>query len=133
MAIVFGVSCLATADDVNTAKTGWVTVRKAGGNCTDERCKSDGGPCCNCETLRVFLPLGANVKAVRYYVIGESNGNPAQEVPLGQDLRWARFTDPLQSSSEKNVVVQVRFRNWRSDLDRQAAMEVDWTAPKPAK
>ncbi|MGH9425421.1 MAG: hypothetical protein ACRD2L_03830, partial [Terriglobia bacterium] len=64
------------AGQVNTAKSQWFTAPKTGGNCTNESCGA--GSCCNCTTIRVHLPLGANVKEVRYYIKREEDGQPAQ-------------------------------------------------------
>ena len=120
-------STMLFAQDVNTATTGWLNIPKCGGECTIERCKGDGG-CAECVAFRVYLPLGANIKAIRYYT--DTNEGGVAQVQPETDLQWAKFTGAKTYSTASNVVHEVTFQNRRTDHGKRGKVDVDWTSPQ---
>jgi hypothetical protein len=103
-----------------TQKTGVLTVPHAHGNCTTNACAPSQG-CASCQTLTVYLPLTAQVIAIRCYTNagggGGDSGSP-QQVACGDLDAWATFDSPKQYSTPNNTVVETVFHN-------QAAIATD--------
>ncbi len=119
----------------NTDSSGWVKVPRsrngAGGTCADTRCCAGEsecpapGGCATCRKVRVLLPPDARFRSAWYFMKREDG--LVGQVSVGRNVREGRFTDPVQTSTEKNIVVEVTFRNWNSDVDHDVYMEVDWS------
>lgn len=112
---------------IGTAATD-VEVETASHNkCYENSCKSKGG-CAGCVEIIVLLPLGATVKAIRYY---STAGGPPGDVPLRQitpgDFAWSLMEPAQQSQTPINVVVKTVYFNRSHNRIRKARMEVDWT------
>jgi len=127
LGLVLAVASVLVAQDANTATTGWLTIPRCGGNCTIERCKGDNGGCAECVLFRVYLPLGANIKEIRYYT--DTNEGGVAQVPLEADLQYAKFTGAKTYSSSSNVIHEVTFQNRRTDHGKRGKVDVDWTSP----
>lgn len=120
---------LPTDRPIKTARTGNVSVPSTGSNCTSNTCKPTG--CATCALLRVHLPLGAQVVAIRYYHTAQytpSNPNdyahPVQQGP--GESAWAMMEGAAQYTTPQNVIVQTVYHNRSHNRARQAALEVDW-------
>lgn len=74
------------------------------------------------------LPVGAQVKAVRYYF--DDVKLNWHEVACNRDLRYARVYCASQSTNASgNTIVKVRYKNWSHVYNRKGMVEVDWTMP----
>ena len=85
----------------------------------------------SCVTLRVFLPLGAQVVAIRYYHTAQyTPSNPSDySYPVQQgpgESAWAMMEQASQYSTPQNVIVQAVYHNRSHNRTRKAALEVDW-------
>ncbi|MGA8027720.1 MAG: hypothetical protein WB992_11285 [Bryobacteraceae bacterium] len=113
---------------VKTQRTGILTVRHAGGNCTSNVCGP--GHCAGCLTLTVYLPLNAQVVVSRCYTTaGGPQGDSATpaQVQCGAELNaWAMFDATRQYTTPNNTVIETVFHNRSSDRDRQVELQVDW-------
>jgi hypothetical protein len=120
---------LPTDRPIKTARTGNVPAAATGSQCTSNTCQPGG--CASCALLRVYLPLGAQVVAIRYYHTAQftpSNpndfGSPVQQGP--GESAWAMMEQASQYSTPQNVIVQTVYHNRSHNRTRQAALEVDW-------
>lgn len=135
MPILILASSLSLSAQINTNKSGAMSAPHADGVCTDDSdCnikKPSGGACrARYTPIRVNLPLGAQVRAVRYYsaAVG-SNKLEGPNAPC-VDIQWAKWLAHSEFSEPKNVVVEAVFKNWSHNVDRTVAIEVDWETPK---
>ncbi len=107
---------------VRTNSSGEYVAHKVGSNCTSSSCAVK-------IPLSVYLPLGAQVKAVRCYSVAgqeDSAHGDLHEVSCGVDTWWSIFTKPVQQTTPNNVTVTSEFQNRSSDRDRDCRMDVDW-------
>jgi hypothetical protein len=120
------------ATGLNTSTVGPYEVTKVGSECTNENC----GGCCQCTVVRMPLPLGAQIKAIRYFSTAKGGNPPKPDKPLRGvppgELGFSRIEPLPQENTETNTVIQYRFKNWSADRTRQTKMEVDWTLPVSA-
>jgi hypothetical protein len=111
-----------------TSTTGVLTVAHANGQCKSDDCTSVGH-CASCQTLTVYLPLTAQVVAIRCLTNAGGTGGDAPDVrvvncaPLDA---WATFDRPVQSSTPTNRVVQTVFHNRSHNRDRLVELQVDY-------
>lgn len=110
-----------------TQRTGVITVRHTNGNCNHNDCSPNG--CASCQTLTVYLPLNAQVAAIRCYT---NAGGPAgdapspQQNPCGDLDAWATFDSPRQYTTPTNTVVETVFHNRSNNRDRLVELQIDW-------
>lgn len=110
---------------VKTATDGPKVVASSVVQCHDNKCKTSG--CATCETLRAFMPLTAQVVAVRCYsTAGYPNDVPLRQVSCGQDVAWSYFAWPYQTTTPQNTVVESVFYNRSHNRDRTIEIEVDY-------
>jgi len=99
-------------------------VGHADGTCYDDSCKDTGG-CAKITPLVAKLPSGSEVTAIRLYSAGPGRTDLHQNNAC-DDIQWARWLEPEQSTTPDNTVVTARFKNWSHDQERYVKMEVDW-------
>lgn len=112
---------------LNTNSSGPVTIPAAGNVASGDN--PDCGKGSKCVNIVVYLPLGAQVKEIRYYHRSIDDDHWYQNSP-GEDLRWAVMEAPVQTTTPKNVVVSATFKNWSHNRSRIARVDVDWTRPQ---
>jgi hypothetical protein len=120
-------TCLMNAQ-LKTNSSGEYTAHKVGSNCTNSDCAVK-------IPLAVYLPLGAQVKAIHCFAnIKENVENPSDyphhelhPVTCGKDVSWSIFTTPVQQTTPTNVTVTTEYQNRSSDRDRDVRLDVDWT------
>lgn len=115
------------APALNTNSSGPVTIPAAGAVAGE-----DDPPCgkgSRCVDIVVYLPLGAQVKEIRYYHRSIDDDHWYQNSP-GESLKWAVMESPVQTTTPQNVVVSATFKNWSHNRSRIARVDVDWTKPQ---
>jgi hypothetical protein len=118
------------ADHLKTTRTGAVPVPHARGNCTDNKFIHDGG-CAGYGSATAYLPLGAQVMAIRAY---SNDGGTEGDGPLhyvgdgssGHELSWAYMYPIGQKTTANNTVVWFDYANRSDNRVRSIALEVDW-------
>lgn len=113
---------------VRTSTTGVLTVAHANGQCKDDECTS-ANHCASCQTLTVYLPLTAQVTAIRCLTTAGGTGGDTPDIRVvncGPLDAWATFDRPIQSSTPGNRVVQTIFHNRSHNRDRLVELQVDY-------
>lgn len=121
-AIVHGASTL------RVTEYGPFLVPPTGSNCTEDRCKGEGG-CATCQPVTVHLPLGAQVRSIRGLSTagGEGGDVGLRVVPWG-DHAWSYFDWPAMRTTATNLIIESRFRNRSHDRARTFSVQVEWVA-----
>ena len=120
---------LAAQSPVNQTVSGVTYARPAGGlNCTDDTPRDTGG-CAAITTIRVYLPLNANVTRIRLRSAGPGREQMHDNSP-GANIEWATWLPPVQGSTPTNKYVDAKFKNWSHNQQRKVEVIVEWTSPR---
>src|SRR5450631_3947631 len=94
------------------SQTGDIDIPKAEVECFENVCRrhpinSHPTGCASCQTLRVFLPLSAQVSGILYSstASGDAGDVPMRRVPPGE-LAWSFFAEATVHKTDTNVVVE---------------------------
>ena len=122
----FGLAQKALAQGTNqkqTYGTGYVHVPAVGRHCNDNSCGVR-------VLLRVELPEGANVVAIRYYTTagGEEGDHPIRVVNPG-DIGWSYMEPALTKHENGKLYVETVYYNRSDNRSREVALEIDAINP----
>lgn len=126
LAIVLGAAmCLtqtpaSAQKGVNQTVSGIIYAGPVGHGCTSESCAK-------VTTVRVYLPLDANVVKIRLMSAGVGREDMHENNP-GDDIQWARWAAPVQGTTPTNKYIDASFRNRSGDQRRKIQVIVDWTS-----
>jgi hypothetical protein len=106
-----------------TYGTGYVHVPAVGRHCNDNSCGVR-------VLLRVELPEGANVVAIRYYTTagGEEGDHPIRVVNPG-DIGWSYMEPALTKHENGKLYVETVYYNRSDNRSREVALEIDAINP----
>jgi len=106
-------------DQIQTYGTGYVHVPAVGRHCNDNGCGVR-------VLLRVEVPEGANVVAIRYYTTagGEEGDHAIRAVNPG-DIGWSYMEPALTKNENGRQFVETVYINRSDNRSREAALEVD--------
>jgi len=112
---------LSAQTGVNQTTSGVIYAASTGGN----TCYSDG--CAKATTIRVYLPLDANIIKIHLLSAGVDRDDMHENRP-GQDIQWATWAPPVQGTTPKNKYVDVSFLNRSHNKQRKVQVVVDWNS-----
>jgi hypothetical protein len=106
---------------------GPLVAPSTGHSCTSNSCQSTGG-CATCQTMTIYLPLTAQVTAVRCYTNANyPNDSPSMyQIQCGQDVAWSYFSWPVQSTTPSNTVITASYFNRSNNRSRTVELQVDY-------
>jgi hypothetical protein len=108
-----------------TASSPLVYVPASYGECKTNACYPNG--CALCQTLEVFIPVGATIGTQRCYTTAAyPNDGPLRQVNCTTDNAWSIFDSPTAENRTGITVVRTIYHNRSHNRIRAIRMEVDY-------